>query len=176
MEPSGAPSVTVPAPPGYAAFGKRFAFGVINTDPQCTPDCVFKPGSNSQTGAVYPVGAASKMISDGYMVPVTWDEPVYVARMKDFIKALGARYNGNTNIAFLEVRNYGGDGEGNGSFNPATKDISAESLKTHFFKPYTVCQLVQYRLPAKARIGMLRSTIAMPKSAWFLAYWRPTGT
>ena len=120
----------------YAAYGKKFAFGVINTDLDCTPAWVFQPGTNHQTGSVYPVGAASKTIPDGYAVPVRWDEPVYVARMKEFIAALGARYNGNPNIAFLDVRNYGRDGEGNGSFNPAVKDISPESLKTNFFKPY----------------------------------------
>jgi autotransporter-associated beta strand protein len=120
----------------YAAYGRKFAFGVINTDPGCTPDWVFQPGTNATTGTVYPVGAASKVISDGYAVPVTWDEPVYLARMKAFIKALGEHYNGNPNIAYIDVRNYGRDGEGNGSFNAAVKDVSAECLKNDFFKPY----------------------------------------
>jgi len=120
----------------YAAYGRKFAFGVVNTDPKCTPDWVFKSGTNLKTGAVFPVGAASKMISDGYAVPVTWDEPVYLARMKAFIKALGERYNGNPNIAFIDIRNYGRDGEGNGAFNREIKDVSAECLKNDFFQPY----------------------------------------
>jgi len=120
----------------YAAYGKKFAFGIMNTDPGFTPDWVFKPGTNATTGTVYPVGAASKKISDGYVVPVAWDEPVYLARMKTFIKAIGARYNGHPNIAYIDVRNYGRDGEGNGSFNPETQDVSPESLRDNFYKPY----------------------------------------
>jgi autotransporter-associated beta strand protein len=120
----------------HAAYGKKFAFGIMNTDPGFTPDWVFKPGTNATTGAVYPVGAASKKISDGYVVPVVWDEPVYLARMKSFIKAMGARYNGHPNIAYIDVRNYGRDGEGNGSFNPETKDVTPESLRDNFYKPY----------------------------------------
>jgi autotransporter-associated beta strand protein len=120
----------------FAPYGRKFAFGVINTDPKCTPDWVFKPGTNRKTGAVYPVGAASKMISDGYAVPVTWDEPVYLARMKAFIKALGEHCNGNPNIAFIDIRNYGRDGEGNGAFNPEIKDVTPECLKKDFFQPY----------------------------------------
>jgi autotransporter-associated beta strand protein len=136
----------------YAAYGKKFAFGIIATDPDfnnpgninpATPAWVFAPGTNASSGTVYPVGAASKWITDGYNVPVVWDEPVYLARMKEFIKAMGehvatliAQNNGNNPIAFIDVRNYGRDGEGNGAWLPGLVDVSPESLRDNFFKPY----------------------------------------
>jgi len=120
----------------YAPYGRKFSFGIINTDPGYTPDWVFQPGTNATTGSVYTNGAASTICTDGYRVPVPWDDPVYVSRMKEFIAAFGARYNGNTNIAFLDVLNYGRDGEGNGSYDTGLTNVSSDSLKTNFFKPY----------------------------------------
>jgi autotransporter-associated beta strand protein len=119
----------------YASYGRKFAFGVINVDPGCTPAWVFQSGTNADTGTVYPAGAASRTISAGYVVPTSWDDPVYLARMKEFIAAFGKRYNGNPNIAYLDIRDYGVDGEGNGSEFGCT-DVSPDSYKNNFYLPY----------------------------------------
>jgi autotransporter-associated beta strand protein len=121
----------------YAAYGRKFAFGVINVGG--TPDWVFKSGSNAQTGSVYPTGAVPMTIPDpagSYTVPATWDDPVYVARTQEFIAAFGARYNGNPNIAYLDMRDYGIWGEGNGSFGYGTVQDTPDNLQNNFYAPY----------------------------------------
>ncbi|MFQ5875051.1 MAG: hypothetical protein ACE5JL_14820 [Dehalococcoidia bacterium] len=40
--------------------------------------------------------------SRGYKAPVPWD-PVYKEKFGDFLRALGARYNGNPTIEFFQT-------------------------------------------------------------------------
>jgi hypothetical protein len=112
----------------FAQYGKKFAFGVINHGG--TPQWVFAPGTNVQTGQIYTNGAVSNPSETNS--PLSYDDPVYIARTKDFIKAFGARYNGNPNIAYLDMRDVGIWGEG----NAALDQLSAGSTLTNFYQPY----------------------------------------
>jgi autotransporter-associated beta strand protein len=127
----------------YAAHGLPFAFGVINTDENAlyvTPPWVFASGTNAVTGKVYPNGATPITVTcpNGIqtVIPSTWDDPVYLARMKDFITAFGAKYNGNPNIAFIQMLNYGLWGEGNGSFSAGLGQVSPGTLLNDYCMPY----------------------------------------
>ncbi len=128
----------------YAAQGVKFSFRVINTDCgyQATPLWVYLPGTNAQTGAVYTNGSSSRTIADpcggsnNLVIPVSWDNPVYVARMKEFIQAFAARYNGNTNIEFIDLGEYGLWGESNGSFGAGTSNLQPNDLLTNYYEPY----------------------------------------
>jgi hypothetical protein len=129
----------------YARYGRPFAFGVMNVDSgeddeYATPRWVFQPGTNLQTGSIYANGAVPAEIPDstcpsGYIVvPSSWDDPVFLPRMHEFIAAFGARYNGNTNIAYLDTRDYGDWGEGEG-----LRGLSLPSpgdLLTNYYMPY----------------------------------------
>lgn len=44
------------------------------------------------------------------IVPV-WTDSIYLAKLEKFLKALAARYDGNPNIAFMDIRGYGNWGE-----------------------------------------------------------------
>jgi len=130
----------------WGAYGLKLAFGIISTDChyssyQPTPSWVFAPGTNAQTHSVYTNGAVPMTVADvcgstnGIVIPTSWDDPVYLARLHEFIAAFGARYNGSTNIAYLDERDYGVWGEGNGGFPGATQ-TSAGSTQTNYYAPY----------------------------------------
>jgi hypothetical protein len=71
-----------------------------------------------------------------YLAPTSWDDPVYIRRTQEFITALGLRYNGNSNIAYLNMLDYGIWGEGNGSFGQGTSQASPDSTLTNYYQPY----------------------------------------
>ena len=128
----------------YASYGLKIGWRVMNYDTgvgvqHATPAWVFKSGTNTQTGSVYPVGAVSVAIPDpsspsgNQIVPANMEDPVFLARMKEFITAFGKKYNGNPNIAFLDIGDYGNSGEQNAY---PIANVTSEQLKEDYFKPY----------------------------------------
>lgn len=100
------------------SFGKKFAFGVMcaNTNRSFnTPD----RGKYVTPKWVFDAKAKSRIIDATYwetgktirqVIPV-WTDPIFLAKLHQFIKALGTRYNGNPDIAFIDIRSYGNWGE-----------------------------------------------------------------
>jgi hypothetical protein len=124
-----------------AQSGRKFGFRVMNQDggvgvKYATPKWVFDEGAVSFSvpdDTVKPEGI--------HFDTKDWEDPVFLAKMKRFIAAFGARYNGNPNIAFIDIGNYGNWGEGNGgfAFPGATftqKPVSPASYRTNFIEPY----------------------------------------
>jgi autotransporter-associated beta strand protein len=130
----------------YAQHGLKFSFGVMNVNnfvPYTTPQWVFESGSNAQTGSVYPAGAVPLAVPDfanpggpDLIVPSSWADPVYIARMKEFIAALGARYNGDPNVANIQMLNYGVWGERNGAFAAGMTAATDDNLANNYWNPY----------------------------------------
>ena len=118
----------------WAQHGKQFAFGVmsVNTNGNlcCTPKWVF------DKGAKYTMGNAPGSTKQEYYIPV-WDDPVYVAECKKFAEALAKKYDGNPNIAFIDIRNYGNWGEMHmWPFFKYTKFLSDEQVMELLIRPY----------------------------------------
>ena len=113
------------------AHGIRFAFGIMTTDVpgNATPEWVFNDGAQ-----YYSVG--------GYKVPYWSTNPVFFAKLDAFLAKLGQRYNGNTNVAFVDVRDFGEWGEGhlgyidvadNGQVIPYP---TVGEIESNYFQPY----------------------------------------
>ena len=49
---------------------------------------------------------------DGVAVDPVFDDPVYLEKLENFLKAAGKRYNGNPDVAFIDVGTFGLWGEG----------------------------------------------------------------
>jgi hypothetical protein len=116
----------------FAQCGRKTAFGVINTTDwfqYATPKWVF------DAGAVPKAIPTKTNPSGSYMLPSSWSDPVYLAKMKAFIAALGKRYNGNPNIAFMDMRNYGIWGEGNGAL-AGIAVASSGNVQNNYYGPY----------------------------------------
>ena len=72
------------------------------------------------------------------IIPRTWDDPVFLRKFKAFVRALGKRYDGNPDIAFIDIRSYGNWGEGHIGMLKAPGIVLTppENLKDNYFLPY----------------------------------------
>ena len=117
----------------WTKYGKKAAIGVINTDggrQYSTPKWVFDAGA-------VPLAMPAGYLPEGNrVIPKAWDDPVYIAKMKKFIAAFGARYNGNPNLAFVDIRSYGDCGECNGAFPKFIGNTTQDNLKNNHFGSY----------------------------------------
>ena len=120
----------------WARHGKQFAFGIVNVSTSeklyyCTPKWVF------DKGAKYTMGNGGDGSTERkYYIPV-WDDPIYVAECKKFAEALAKRYDGNPNIAYIDIRNYGNWGEGHMiPFENHTKPLTAQQVQSLLMQPY----------------------------------------
>jgi hypothetical protein len=124
------------------AAGKKFAFGVmcantnrsINTPDKgryVTPKWVFTAGAKSRTinATYWETGQTIKQV-----IPV-WTDAVFLAKLNTFVQALGARYNGNPDIAFVDIRSYGNWGEQHlyelGGTNITSTQLKAQHLQVY---------------------------------------------
>lgn len=118
----------------WANKGKPFSFGVAcasthSNDFWVTPKWVFDAGAkydtfNLNNPKLQPMGTPGPKL-----VPV-FDDPVFMNKLENFIKALAARYDGNPNIAFVDIRSYGNWGEAH-MYPFGKPDISVEDFKKH---------------------------------------------
>lgn len=124
------------------ANGKKFAFGIMsaNTNRSInTPD----KGQYVTPKWVFDAGAAKRVIDATYwetgikikqIIPV-WTDPIFLNKLKSFITALGKRYNGNKDIAFIDIRSYGNWGEQH-LYELGGLNISSDQLKSQHLQMY----------------------------------------
>ena len=111
---------------------KKIAFGVMNAStsansPYCTPQWVFEKGAQYTT--------ATNEYGNEQYIPV-WDDPIYLEEMNQFIQAFGERYDGNENIAYIDIRGYGNWGEQHNWYLWNSTAITPEQLRDLYIKPY----------------------------------------
>jgi len=120
----------------FKRYGKKTAFGVMNVSTglgqYVTPRWVFEAGA-----APLAVPDSSSPTGE-QIIPKTWDDPVFLQKYKTFVQALGRRYDGHPDIAFLDVRSYGNWGEGHiGMLRaPGIVLTPPENLQNNYFLPY----------------------------------------
>ena len=114
--------------------GKKFAFGVMCASTHSanfwvSPKWVFEAGAKYDTFELKDPKLNTTGTPGAKLVPV-FDDPVFMEKMGNFIKALAARYDGNPDIAFIDIRSYGNWGEGH-MYPFGKPDISPEKYKEH---------------------------------------------
>jgi hypothetical protein len=119
---------------GWAKCGKRSAFGVMcasshSKGEYTTPKWVFDAGCKGRM-------LNMKDLKDPYAgtpgvkaVP-DFDDPVFLQKLGAFLKAFGQRYDGNPNVAFVDVRSYGNWGEGH-MYPFGGRELTPEQFKQH---------------------------------------------
>jgi hypothetical protein len=121
----------------FKQHGKKAAFGVMNVSTgigrqYVTPKWVFDAGAAplTVTDDSSPTGKQ--------IIPKTWDDPVFLLKFKEFVRALGKRQDGHPDIAFIDIRSYGNWGEGHtGMLNaPGVVLTPPDNLKNNYFLPY----------------------------------------
>jgi hypothetical protein len=113
--------------------GKRVALGVMcanahSAGPWCTPEWVRQAGAQ---------GAFYRREGDEYMAgtPIDrWEpdygDPVFLAKLDQFLKAFGARYDGDPAVEFVDIRSYGIWGEWHTS-RPASLEVLQRHVDLH---------------------------------------------
>ena len=122
----------------FKAAGKKFAFGVMcaNTARSTsTPD----KGKYVTPKWVFNAGAKGRTIQTTYwetnqlfaqVIPV-WTDAVFLSKLDEFVAILGQRYNGNKDIAFVDIRSYGNWGEQHTYEIDGTPVTADQLLKQH---------------------------------------------
>jgi hypothetical protein len=118
-------------------YGKKTAIGVMSVSTglgqYVTPKWVFDAGAKAMEAP------DSSSPTGTQLFPESWEDPVFVAKMHAFIAAFGKRYDGNTKLAFVDIRNYGNWGEGHIGMlgnNPKLILTPAESFHKNYLAPY----------------------------------------
>jgi len=102
----------------YLRAGKKIAFRFT----------CFESGEKYATPEwVKDLGAKGYWWNDGVAWEPDYDDPVFLEKLDHFLAAAGARYDGNPNVAFVDVGTIGIWGEG----HPCTKEYGFETLKRH---------------------------------------------
>jgi len=120
----------------FKRYGKKTAFGVMSVSTglgnYVTPKWVF------DAGAVSLAVPDSSSPTGQQIIPKTWEDPVFLQKLKAFVRALGQHYDGNPDIAFLDIRSYGNWGEGHIGILKAPGIILTppDNLKTNYLLPY----------------------------------------
>ncbi len=94
----------------WIAKGKQVGFRFTTSEnwiPYATPEWVFKAGAKK---VAYRWGEGPD--ENGTLFDPVYDDPVYLEKLENFLKAAAARYDGNPDIAFIDVGTFGMWGEG----------------------------------------------------------------
>lgn len=121
---------------GWDKLGKQAAFGVMclnshtsKADGYSTPKWVFDAGSPRRIFELKEVKQRTTGIPGVKVVP-TFNDPIFLEKLGNFLAAMGRRYDGDRRIAFIDVRSYGNWGEGHmGVFGG--KPITADEFRHH---------------------------------------------
>jgi hypothetical protein len=99
----------------WAAVGKEFAFGVAcasshSNDFWVTPKWVFDAGAKYDSFDLQDPKLRTTGTPGKKLVPV-FDDPIFLAKLERFVRAMAARYDGHPRVAFIDIRSYGNWGE-----------------------------------------------------------------
>ncbi len=118
--------------------GLKFAFGVMNVNTSSenlyvTPKWVFDAGAEGKVFTTKDTYAR-----DHETICPNWSDPVFIEKVTNFVFALGERYNGNKNIAYIDIRSYGNWGEQHlyGLEDARYPLIPSKNLKEDYIIPY----------------------------------------
>jgi Beta-galactosidase. len=121
------------------ARGKKFAFGIMNANSSTnwkymTPKWVFDAGAQYVDCTVADTYDSNKTYHQ--LIPV-WNDPVFIGKLRTFVNALAARYDGNPDVAFIDIRSYGNWGENHVRWGiTGSQPISTEDFEKYHLQTY----------------------------------------
>jgi len=137
----------------WSKRGKQFAFGVMcaSTNSKTfwvTPKWVIDAGAKCDTFVISEFQDPKKtnIGARGYKQVPDFADPVFMKKLGDFVKALALRYDGNPNLAFIDIRSYGNWGEAH-MFPFGKPDITADQFKDHILLYRNAFHITLLQLP-----------------------------
>ncbi|MCX7599717.1 MAG: DUF4832 domain-containing protein [Armatimonadetes bacterium] len=108
--------------------GRKIALCISCTESwmrYATPEWVQKAGAKG-----YNFLPGKGITEDGPFWEPDYDDPVFLEKLDNFLAALAARYDGNPDVAFIDVGSFGVWGEGH-TFHTTQLPYSAETVRRH---------------------------------------------
>ena len=111
----------------WIAKGKQVAFRFTCSEgsPYATPEWVRKAGAKG-----YLINPGRGVAPDGRMWEVDFDDPIFLDKLDHFLAAAAARYDGNPEVAFIDVGSFGTWGEGH-TYSASLLPYSAATIRRH---------------------------------------------
>ena len=123
--------------------GIKFAFGVMVCFQSSTPQWVFDAGARwYEPDVTRPIGEPVGGRNTIGKIPYWTENPVFFEKQRNFVLALGKKYDGNPNVEFVDVRNYGMLGEGHlypiniSTTGETMRYATVEELEQFYLAPY----------------------------------------
>lgn len=112
----------------WIAKGKKIALRISCCESwmrYATPEWVEKAGARG-----YNFRPGQGVTEDGPFWEPDYDDPVFLEKLDHFLAALAARYDGNPEVAFIDVGSFGVWGEGH-TWHSTKLPYSAETIRRH---------------------------------------------
>jgi hypothetical protein len=112
----------------WIAKGKQVAFRFSCSESwmrYATPEWVAKAGAKG-----YNFGSRKGVVADGPFWEPDYDDPIFLQKLDHFLAAAAARYDGNPEVAFIDVGSFGVWGEGH-TFASSRLPFSAATVRRH---------------------------------------------
>ncbi|MCX5685029.1 MAG: DUF4832 domain-containing protein [Planctomycetota bacterium] len=141
----------------WGRLGKVCNIGVMcanthtgNPEGYVTPKWVFDAGAKKIEIDLKPDVATTG--TPGKKVAPVFDDPVFLAKLANFLRAFAKRFDGDPRIAVLDIRSYGNWGEAHMSPFKAP-DISPEKFRLHVQMHLDVFKKTQLCLSCNSHLG-----------------------
>lgn len=141
----------------WGRLGKVCNIGVMcaNTHSQrpggyVTPQWVFDAGAKKIEIDLTPT--MSTQGTPGHKVAPVFDDPIFLAKLKDFLQAYAQRYDGDPRIALIDIRSYGNWGEAH-MFPFHVPDITPEKFREHVQMHLDVFKKTRLCLSCNSNLG-----------------------
>jgi len=112
----------------WLAKGKQVAFRFTSAESwmrYATPEWVQRAGAKG-----YDFISGKGVAKDGPFWEPDYDDPIFLAKLDAFLAAAAARYDGNREVAFIDVGSFGVWGEGH-TYHSSALPYSAATIRTH---------------------------------------------
>src|ERR1039458_4687769 len=111
----------------WIAKGKQvaFRFTCAEGSPYATPEWVRKAGAKGNL-----VNPGRGVSPDGRLWEPDFDDPIFLEKLDHFLAAAAARYDGNPEVAFIDVGSFGTWGEGH-TYSGSLLPYSAATIRRH---------------------------------------------
>jgi hypothetical protein len=111
----------------WIAKGKQvaFRFTCAEGSPYATPEWVRKAGAKGNL-----INPGRGVSPDGRLWEPDFDDPIFLEKLDHFLAAAAARYDGNPEVAFIDVGSFGTWGEGH-TYSGSLLPYSAATIRRH---------------------------------------------
>jgi hypothetical protein len=123
-------------------------------DGYVTPRWVFDAGARMIEIVLDPDQATTG--TPGRKIAPVFDDPVFLAKFANFLRAFGGRYDGDPRIAVLDIRSYGNWGEAH-MYPFGVPDIAPEQFRRHVQMHLDAFRQTQLCLSRNAHLGQFGS-------------------